>query len=105
MPKSENRWDIIFGMALLGGTGLLIGLILDSYMVIVLAGGLGLIIGWFVGWLGGRRYLSIVCLGVVLGAAVGYLTGDRDIIIMATGSGAAIAGFLAAQIELFLGEN
>lgn len=105
MPKSENRQDIIFGMALLGGTGLLIGLILDSYMLTVLAGGLGIIIGWFVGWLGGRRYLLIVCLGIVLGAALGYSTGDRDIVIMATGSGAAIAGFLAAPLELFLGKK
>jgi len=28
--------------------------------------------------------------------------GDRDILIIAAGSGGAIAGFLGAQVELFL---
>jgi len=93
--------NIIFGVLLMGGTGVLIGLILHSYLIMALAGGLGVLIGWLVGWLGGWRYLSIICLGVLLGAAMGYSTGDRDIIIMAAGSGAAIAGFLGAQLERF----
>jgi hypothetical protein len=37
-----------------------------------------------------------------MGAFLGYLTGDRDILIMATGTGGAIAGFMGAQVSLFL---
>jgi len=33
---------------------------------------------------------------------LGYRTGDKDILIMASGTGGAIAGFLGAQITLFL---
>ncbi|MFQ5673372.1 MAG: hypothetical protein ACE5G9_09765 [Nitrospinales bacterium] len=99
---AKNYRNIIFGIALMGGTGMLIGLVLHSYLLMGLAGGFGAILGWLVGWLGGWRYLSIICLGVLLGAALGYSTGDRDIIIMSAGSGAAIAGFLGAQLERFL---
>jgi len=99
---AKNYRNIIFGITLMGGTGMLIGLVLHSYVLMGLAGGFGIIIGWLVGWLGGWRFLSIICLGVVLGAALGYTTGDRDVVIMAAGSGAAIAGFLGAQLERFL---
>lgn len=104
MTKSKHHQDMIFGMVLMGSTGLLIGLILKSPIIMSFAGVFGLIIGWFIGWLGGRRYLLIVCLGVLLGTALGYPTGDRDIIIMAAGSGAAIAGFFGAQMEQFIGK-
>nr|NIQ01905.1 hypothetical protein [Nitrospinaceae bacterium]NIR55900.1 hypothetical protein [Nitrospinaceae bacterium]NIS86346.1 hypothetical protein [Nitrospinaceae bacterium]NIT83182.1 hypothetical protein [Nitrospinaceae bacterium]NIU45391.1 hypothetical protein [Nitrospinaceae bacterium] len=63
---------------------------------------LGALIGALVAWIGGRRYLLIICLGVLIGAGIGYRTGDRDILIIAAGTGGAIAGFLGAQIELFL---
>ena len=97
----KNKNDIILGMFLIGGTGVLIGVVLHSWVLGAIAGTLGLIIGGFVGWLGGRRYLLIICLGALIGAILGYQTGDRDILIMATGSGAAIAGFIGAQLERF----
>jgi len=72
-----------------------------SPLLMTIAGLLGLMIGGFVGWLGGRRYMVIICLGVLVGAVLGYRTGDRDILIIAAGSGGAIAGFMGAQIEQF----
>ena len=102
MTQTTRKNDIALGMVLMGGTGALIGLVLHSPLVMGLAGALGLAIGWLIGWLGARRYMSIVCVGTILGAVAGYSTGDRDIIIISTGSGAAIAGFVAAQIELFM---
>ncbi len=45
--------------------------------------------------------MVISCLGVLVGAYLGYRTGDRDILIIASGTGGAIAGFIGAQLELF----
>jgi hypothetical protein len=102
MTHASGRNDMIFGMALMGGTGALIGLALHSPLVMALAGALGLAVGWFLGWLGARRYMSIVGVGAILGTAAGYFAGDSDILVISAGSGAAIAGFIAAQVELFM---
>ena len=88
-------------MALIGTTGVLIGLVMDSPLLMAIAGFLGTVIGGFVGWLGGRRFMVIICLGVLIGAYLGYRTADRDILIIAAGTGGAIAGFIGAQIESF----
>ena len=101
MVKSSNKKEIYIGMALIGATGLMIGLAVDSLLLMLIAGFLGMVIGGFVGWLGGRRYMVIICLGVLIGAYFGNRTGDRDILIIAAGTGGAIAGFMGAQIELF----
>jgi len=71
-------------------------------MLMAAAGGLGAIIGGFIGWLGGRLYLLIICFGVLFGAWLGDMSGDRDILIMAAGTGGAIAGFLGNMIEMFV---
>ena len=92
-------------MFLLGMIGVLIGVVLESTTASLVAGALGTVIGGFVGWLGGRRYLIIICLGALIGGAIGYQAGDRDILIMAAGSGAAISGFLANFAELFRKKN
>ena len=102
MLRSKSKNEIIFGMLLLGATGVLIGVVVNSDLAIALAGLLGTLMGGVVGWLGGRTYLMIICFGVLLGAFLGYRTGDRDILIMASGSGGAIAGFFGAQVQLFL---
>jgi len=101
MPKAHGKKEIYLGMALIGTTGLLIGLVMASPLLMTIAGFLGIVVGGFVGWLGGRRYMLIICLGVFIGGYLGYRTGDRDILIIASGTGGAIAGFLGAQIELF----
>jgi len=97
----KNRNNIYLGMFLLGMTGILIGVVLESVTASMVAGALGIIIGGFVGWLGGRRYLFIICLGALIGGAIGYQAGDKDILIMAAGSGAAISGFIANFAEMF----
>ena len=101
MVKSSNKKEIYIGMTLIGMTGLMIGLAVDSPLLMAIAGFLGMVIGGFVGWLGGRRYMLIICLGVLIGAYFGSRTGDRDILIIAAGTGGAIAGFMGAQLELF----
>ena len=96
-----NKKEIYLGMALIGTTGILIGLVIDSPLLMTIAGFLGTVVGGFVGWLGGRRFMIIICLGVLIGAYLGYRTGDLDILIIAAGTGGAIAGFMGAQIESF----
>ena len=99
--KPTNKKEIYLGMALIGITGVLIGLVMDSPLLMTIAGFLGTVIGGFVGWLGGRRFMVIICLGVLIGAYLGYRTADPDILIIAAGTGGAIAGFMGAQIESF----
>lgn len=105
MGLHKTKHDIVLGMLLMGITGVLIGLVIHSGVTMVFAGLLGCVIGGFVGWLGGRRFMVIICLGALAGGVVGYRSGDRDILIVAAGSGAAIAGFVAAQLELFVGKK
>ena len=85
----------------MGITGLAMGWVVHSPLLMAIACFLGLVIGGFVGWLGGKRYMLIICLGIVLGVFMGYRTGDKDILIIAAGSGGAIAGFMGAQLEQF----
>jgi len=101
----NSKNDIVFGVLLLGATGVLIGVAVDSGVAMVVAGLLGVLMGSMVGWLGGRTYLLIICFGVLIGGFLGYRTGDRDILIIASGTGGAVAGFFGAQIELFIGKN
>ena len=89
------------GMFLMGATGLSMGWVIHSPLLMIIAGALGLVVGGFIGWIGGRRYMLIICLGVLIGAFFGYRSGDQDILIIAAGSGGAIAGFMSAQIEQF----
>ncbi|MEE9239611.1 MAG: hypothetical protein V3U53_00295 [bacterium] len=102
MPPTNVKNDIVFGALLLGVTGVLIGLVIHSGLAMAVAGVLGVIIGSLVGWIGGRWFLLTICFGALAGAVIGYRTGDRDILIIAAGSGAAISGFVGAQVELFI---
>jgi hypothetical protein len=100
--KTKDKNNLVFGILLMGVTGLAMGWVVHSPMLMAGAGGLGAIIGGFVGWLGGRLYLMVICFGVLLGAYLGDLSGDRDILIMAAGTGGAIGGFLGNLIEMFV---
>ena len=97
----NKKNDIALGVLIMGITGALIGFVLDSGLLSLVAGVMGLAVGALVGWLGGRRFLLIICVGALIGAAIGYQSDDRDILIMAAGSGAAIAGFIGAQVQRF----
>ena len=105
MLRIKSRNDIVFGGLLLGSTGILIGVAINNLVAMTVGGILGILTGSFVGWLGGRTYLLIICFGVLVGGILGYRTGDRDIFIMASGTGGAISGFFGAQIQLFLGRK
>ena len=48
MPKPVQKNEIYIGMALIGTTGILIGLVMDSPLLMVIAGFLGLVVGGFI---------------------------------------------------------
>lgn len=101
MTNHINKTDIVLGIILMGTTGTLIGFFWNSYILMGIACMLGSIIGGFVGWLGGRRFMAIILAGALAGFFIGRQTGNEDVVIMAAGSGAAIAGFMGAQLERF----
>ena len=101
MINRANKVDIVLGIVLMGATGTLIGFFWNSYVLMGIACVLGSIIGGFMGWLGGRRFMAIILSGALVGFFIGRQTGNKDVIIMAAGSGAAIAGFVGTQVERF----
>ncbi|HJT18848.1 MAG TPA: hypothetical protein VJ746_00165, partial [Nitrospira sp.] len=65
MP-TQQIVDIVFGLAVMGTVGTLIGFIMGGSLMPV-AAGLGLVLGGVVGFLGGRRFLFSILIGTVLG--------------------------------------
>jgi len=94
-------FDILFGVAVMGTVGTLIGLIMGGGMMPV-AIGLGSVLGAVVGSLGGRRFLISILVGAVLGGALAWLVAGFDRISVGAGAGAAMGGFLGVQISMLL---
>jgi hypothetical protein len=93
--------DILFGVAVMGTVGTLIGLIMGGGLMPV-AIGLGSILGAVVGFLGGRRFLISILVGTGLGGALAWLVAGSDRISVGAGAGAAMGGFLGVQISMLL---
>jgi hypothetical protein len=94
-------FDILFGVAVMGTVGTLIGLIMGGGMMPV-AIGLGLLLGAVVGFLGGRRFLISILVGTVLGGGLAWLVAGFDRMSVGAGAGAAMGGFLGVQISMLL---
>lgn len=93
--------DILFGVAVMGTVGTLIGVIMGGGMMPV-AVGLGLVLGTVVGFLGGRRFLISILVGTVLGGGLAWLVAGFDRMSVGAGAGAAMGGFLGVQISMLL---
>lgn len=93
--------DILFGVAVMGTVGTLIGLIMGGGMMPV-AIGIGVVLGAVVGFLGGRRFLISILVGTVLGGALAWLVAGSDRMSVGAGAGAAMGGFLGVQISMLL---
>ena len=61
MPQIKLNNDVVLGGLLMGMTGILIGVVINSPLTMFIAGTFGLLTGTLVGWIGGRFYLFIVC--------------------------------------------
>lgn len=93
--------DMVFGVAVMGTVGTLIGLIMGSSSVPVTAG-LGAVLGAVVGFLGGRRFLFSILIGTVLGGLLAWAVAGFEKISVGAGAGAAMGGFLGVQISMLL---
>jgi hypothetical protein len=93
--------DILFGAAVMGTVGTLIGLIMGGG-IMSLASGVGLVLGGFIGFMGGRRFLVSILVGTLLGGALAWFIAGLDRISVGAGAGAAMGGFLGVQISMLL---
>jgi hypothetical protein len=99
--QNQKLFDIAFGMTVMGTVGTLIGFIMGGSLMLV-AIGLGLVLGGVIGFLGGRRFLVSILIGTVLGGALAWLVAGMDRIWVGAGAGAAMGGFLGVQISMLL---
>ena len=97
-----QRWfDIMFGLAVMGTVGALIGTIMGGGLLPV-AIVLGLAMGAVIGFLGGRRFLISILVGALLGGGLAWLVAGTERIWVGAGSGAAMGGFLGVQISMLM---
>jgi len=62
----------------------------------------GLVLGFVIGVLGGRRFLVSIMVGTVLGGTLAWLLAGIDRVWVGAGAGAAMGGFLGVQISMLL---
>ena len=99
---SLQKWiDIVFGLAVMGTVGVLIGLIMGGGLMPV-AIVIGLAMGGVIGFLGGRRFLVSILVGSLLGAVLAWAVAGMERIWVGAGAGAAMGGFLGVQISMLL---
>jgi len=93
--------DILFGVAVMGTVGTLIGVIMGGG-IMPLASGAGLVFGGVIGFMGGRRFLVSILVGTLLGGALAWFIAGTERISVGAGAGAAMGGFLGVQISMLL---
>lgn len=93
--------DILFGVAVMGTVGTLIGVIMGGG-IMPLASGAGLLFGGVIGFMGGRRFLVSILVGTLLGGALAWGIAGPERISVGAGAGAAMGGFLGVQISMLL---
>ena len=93
--------DILFGVAVMGTVGTLIGIIMGGGIMPV-ASGTGLVFGGVIGFMGGRRFLVSILVGTLLGGALAWFIAGPERISVGAGAGAAVGGFLGVQISMLL---
>lgn len=97
----HKMFDIVFGLAVMGTVGTLIGYIMGGGLMPV-AIGLGLVLGGVIGLLGGRRFLVSILVGTLLGGALAWFVAGGERVWVGAGAGAAMGGFLGVQISMLL---
>ena len=94
--------DMLLGAAVFGVVGAAIGYYWGTGASLVVATAVGLVFGFLIGLLGGRRFfVSIVC-GALLGAGLAWLVSGTSAIPLGAASGGAMGGFLGVQMGMLL---
>jgi hypothetical protein len=94
--------DMLLGATVFGVVGAAIGYYWGTGTSLAVATAVGLVFGFLIGLLGGRRFfVSIVC-GALLGAGVAWLVSGTSAIPLGAASGGAMGGFLGVQMGMLL---
>lgn len=94
--------DMVFGAVVFGIVGAAIGYYMDTTGSITVGGFIGLLLGFFIGILGGRRFFISIVTGAILVAGLFGLVSGRDAVLLGAGVGAAMGGFLGVQMSMLL---
>jgi hypothetical protein len=94
--------DMLLGAAVFGVVGAAIGYYWGTSASLAVATAVGLVFGFLIGLLGGRRFfVSIVC-GALLGAGLAWLVSGTSAMPLGAASGGAMGGFLGVQMGMLL---
>jgi hypothetical protein len=99
--STEKIIDVLLGLVVMGTVGLLIGLLMGGAFLYA-ATGMGLVLGFGIGLIGGRRFFVGILVGAVLGGALAWLVAGSHNITIGAGSGAAMGGFLGTWISMLM---
>jgi hypothetical protein len=93
---------MIFGAVVFGVVGAAVGYYMNTAGSIWVAGVVGIVLGIFIGVLGGRRFfISIVC-GALLGAGLFGFVSGVDAVPLGAGVGGAVGGFVGVQLGMLM---
>lgn len=93
---------MLLGAVVFGVVGAAIGYSLNMGAGLVIAMGLGVVLGGVIGRMGGRRFfLSIVC-GAMAGGGLAWLVSGPSMVPLGAASGGAVGGFLGVQMGMLL---
>jgi hypothetical protein len=93
---------MLLGAVVFGVVGAAIGYYWGTGVSLAAATAVGLVFGFLIGLLGGRRFfVSIVC-GALLGASLAWLVSGTSAMPLGAASGGAMGGFLGVQMGMLL---
>jgi len=111
LRRNETGWrdqhgrvtfDMLLGAGVFGVVGAAIGYYWGTTASMAIATAVGLMFGFLIGLLGGRRFfISIVC-GALLGGGVAWLVAGTAAVPLGAASGGAMGGFLGVQLGMLL---
>src|SRR5947209_15225624 len=107
MPRCREEhgrvtFDMVLGATVFGVVGAAIGYYWGTTASLVIASAVGIVFGFLIGLLGGRRFfVSIVC-GAVLGGGLAWLVSGTGAMPLGAASGGAVGGFLGVQLGMLM---
>ena len=94
--------DMVLGATVFGVVGAAIGYYWGMTASLVAASAVGVVFGFLIGLLGGRRFfVSIVC-GAILGGGLAWLVSGTGAVPIGAASGGAVGGFLGVQMGMLM---
>lgn len=103
--RPPSAWQIPIGVLIFTVTGVLIGLYLDHWGIVIGGAIFGALIGVGLGKLGAHRFFLSVAVGTVIGGLVGWRAGGTAVVPLMAGTGSAVGGFVGITIEMLTGHH